>query len=48
MPTAMLEEDLAGADPDYENDGSTRWLADRYKVSLQAMAIRLGNLGLQQ
>lgn len=48
MPATMLEEDLDGADPDYEDDELTRWLADRYKVSLQAMAIRLGNLGLQE
>jgi hypothetical protein len=32
----------------YEDDELTSWLADRYDVSLQAMAIRLGNLGFQQ
>lgn len=46
MPNAMLELDLAGKDSDYDDDELTRWLADRYKVSLQAMAIRLANLGL--
>ena len=48
MPAAMLENDLADADPYYEDDELIRWLADRYEVSLQAMAIRLGNLGFQQ
>jgi Zn-dependent peptidase ImmA (M78 family) len=47
MPTEMLEHDLDDTEPDYEDDELTRWLADRYKVSLQAMAIRLGNLRLQ-
>jgi len=46
MPTSMLEEDLAGFEMDYEDEELTRWLADRYKVSLQAMAIRLNKLGL--
>ncbi len=47
MPTEMLERDLHGMYPDYEDDELTRRLADRYKVSLQAMAIRLGDLRLQ-
>lgn len=46
MPSSMLEADLAGFDVDYEDEELTRWLADRYKVSLQAMAIRLTALGL--
>lgn len=46
MPSLMLEKDLAGFDVDYEDEELTRWLADRYKVSLQAMAIRLSALGL--
>ncbi len=48
MPTAMLEGDLTGTNPDYEDDELTRWLADKYKVSLQAMAIRLAALRLQE
>jgi Zn-dependent peptidase ImmA (M78 family) len=48
MPVSMLEDDIEGSDPFYEDDELTGWLADRYDVSLQAMAIRLGNLGFQQ
>ena len=44
MPASMLEADLEGKNPDYEDDELTRWLANRYKVSLQAMAIRLATL----
>lgn len=47
MPTKMLERDLHVLELDYEDDELTRHLADRYKVSLQAMAIRLGDLRLQ-
>lgn len=47
MPTAMLERDLEGKVPDYEDDELTRWFANRYKVSLQAMAIRLATLQFQ-
>ena len=47
MPASMLEGDLAGFEVDYEDEELTRWLADRYKVSLQAMAIRLTTLGFQ-
>jgi Zn-dependent peptidase ImmA (M78 family) len=47
MPAVMLERDLEGKDPDYEDDELTRWLANRYKVSLQAMAVRLANLRFQ-
>lgn len=46
MPGSMLEDDLSGFEMDYEDEELTRWLADRYKVSLQAMAIRLNKLGL--
>jgi Zn-dependent peptidase ImmA (M78 family) len=46
MPAAMLEHDLEGKDPDYEDDELTRRLANRYKVSLQAMAVRLATLRL--
>jgi Zn-dependent peptidase ImmA (M78 family) len=48
MPASMLEDDIEGSDPFYEDDELSSWLADRYDVSLQAMAIRLGNLGFQQ
>jgi Zn-dependent peptidase ImmA (M78 family) len=47
MPASMLEEDLAGFEMDYEDEELTRQLADRYRVSLQAMAIRLTTLGFQ-
>jgi Zn-dependent peptidase ImmA (M78 family) len=46
MPAAMLKHDLEGHTVDYEDDELVRQLADRYKVSLQAMIIRLTNLGL--
>lgn len=48
MPKFMLENDLAKLQVDYEDEELPRWLADRYKVSLQAMAIRLSNLGFQE
>jgi Zn-dependent peptidase ImmA (M78 family) len=48
MPASMIEDDIEEADPFFEDDELTSWLADRYEVSLQAMAIRLGNLGFQQ
>lgn len=48
MPASMLEEDLAGFEVDYEDEELTRRLADRYKVSLQAMTIRLTTLGFQE
>ena len=47
MPTEVLERELQGTDLDYEDDELTRRLANRYEVSLQAMAIRLGNLRRQ-
>jgi Zn-dependent peptidase ImmA (M78 family) len=47
MPAEMLERDLHDKDLDFEDDEMIRQLADRYHVSLQAMAIRLGNLRLQ-
>lgn len=46
MPTALLESDLAGHIVDYEDDEFIRSLADRYRVSLQAMIFRLTNLHL--
>lgn len=46
MPFAMLRGDLRGHVLDYENDDEIRTLANRYKVSLQAMIFRLTNLGL--
>jgi len=48
MPASMLENDLSGFEVDYEDEELTRWLANRYKVSLQAMGIRLSNLGFQE
>lgn len=46
MPKAMLERDLSGQVVDYEDDEMLRNLANRYKVSLQAMIFRLTNLRL--
>ena len=46
MPTAKLKQELKGYVVDYEDDEFLRTLADRYKVSLQAMIFRLTNLGL--
>lgn len=45
MPARMLAQDLAGHEVDYEDDTIIRELADRYKVSLQAMVFRLMKLG---
>ena len=46
MPTGMLERDLSGQLVDYEDDDLIRKLANRYRVSTQAMVIRLTNLEL--
>ncbi len=51
MPAAMLEADLDGYATDfvdYDDDDLIRHLADKYKVSTQAMAFRLLNLGYQE
>lgn len=45
MPAMMLERDLHAHAIDYEDDALLRRLAERYKVSLQAMIFRLTNLG---
>jgi Zn-dependent peptidase ImmA (M78 family) len=45
MPAPMLAHDLEGHTIDYEDDDVVRQLADRYKVSLQAMILRLNHLG---
>lgn len=45
MPANWLERDLANSKFDYEDDESLRSLAERYRVSLQAMLFRLTNLG---
>lgn len=44
MPAFMLERDLNGHVVDFENDEFVRRLASKYKVSLQAMIVRLTNL----
>lgn len=46
MPRVMLERDVNGALLDLVDDESIRILAERYRVSLQAMVFRLTNLGL--
>lgn len=46
MPAAWLERELVGRTIDYEQDEELRSLADRYRVSLQAMIFRLVNLGV--
>ncbi len=48
MPVSMMEDDLAGHEVDYEDGELTRWLADRYRASLQTMTIRLAKLGFQE
>ncbi len=48
MPVSMMEDDLAGHEVDYEDEELTRWLADRYRASLEAMIIRLAKLGFQE
>jgi len=45
MPVIMLKRDLRGQTVDYEDDALIRRLADRYKVSTQAMTFRLINAG---
>lgn len=48
MPRRFLTRDVQAAPQslDYEDDEFVRLLADRYKVSVQAMLFRLTNLGL--
>lgn len=45
MPTEMIRRDVRSSVVDYEDDEVIRYLADLYAVSLQAMTIRLTNLG---
>ncbi len=45
MPRQMLEEDLREQALDLEDDDAVRRLAQRYRVSLQALILRLTNLG---
>ena len=46
MPHGMLIQDLGGHAVDYDDDDFLSQLANRYKVSLQAMIFRLTNIGL--
>jgi Zn-dependent peptidase ImmA (M78 family) len=46
MPSRMLERDVDGAALDLVDDETIRALAERYRVSLQAMVFRLTNLGV--
>lgn len=46
MPHAMLARDVNGLVLDLVDDETIRALAERYRVSLQAMVFRLTNLGL--
>lgn len=46
MPAAMLSAEVQAHPFDYEDDAQIRALADRYRVSVQAMSFRLVNLGL--
>ena len=48
MPAALLMEDIQDAIIDYESDNHIIRLAERYKVSLQTMLLRLTSLGLIQ
>ena len=46
MPLTMIQQDAARYIHDIEDAEGLRALADRYRVSTQAMALRLGNLNL--
>jgi Zn-dependent peptidase ImmA (M78 family) len=46
MPAHLLVRDIDDQTVDYDDDAVLRRLADRYKVSLQAMIFRLARLGL--
>jgi len=46
MPEHMLVNDLRGQEIDLENEAGLKRLAERYRVSLQALTIRLTKLGL--
>jgi Zn-dependent peptidase ImmA (M78 family) len=48
MPSSMIRKDLGQITLDYEDDQVIRGLADRYKVSAQAMTFRLIKLGFLQ
>lgn len=48
MPAEFLKKDLLGRDFDASDDDQIQDLAARYKVSAQAMTIRLVNLGYIQ
>jgi len=45
IPTRLLKKDLEGAELDLTEDETLRFLAKRYGVSAQALAIRLTGLG---
>lgn len=45
MPADLLAADLAGRALDLEDDAAIRHLATRYRVSQQALTLRLTNLG---
>jgi len=45
MPSEMLKRDVDGTALDLVDDETIRALAERYRVSLQAMVFRLTNLG---
>ena len=46
MPEHMLIQDLRGQEIDFENEADLRRLSLKYQVSLQALTLRLTNLGL--
>jgi Zn-dependent peptidase ImmA (M78 family) len=46
MPERFLREELDGTPIDISDDDAIRGIAQRYKVSAQALTIRLVNLGL--
>lgn len=46
MPEHMLIQDLRGQEIDFENEVDLRRLSLKYQVSLQALTLRLTNLGL--
>ena len=44
MPYVMILDDVAGYEPDVEDESELRELADKYVVSLQALTLRMRNV----
>ena len=46
MPEEFIKRDFAGKKIDAQDEAAVRQLAHRYKVSVQALTIRLVDLGM--